>query len=217
MHFYILMALWRLWLLMKKFLFIPTLTIFLIMGCTAQYTKNTVETALQEVYLIPSPEPSPRQWVLPRTVSIYVPLPKNKWSMALRRRLKEDLALALNQTFADVKQSDQERSLQEALTDARVNNINYVLYPQLSIYQNKISSLIELDEDFEDYDDYAKIGFDRFSVLLKLYDVNSGALIDNTQLKSSSGLVSISRATPANLFQKAFMSYAESLVSVNVE
>lgn len=199
---------------MKKFIFIPTLTIVFIMGCTAQYTKNTVESALQEVYLIPSPDLSPRQWVLPRTVSIYVPLPKNKWSMALRRRLKEDLALALNQTFADVKQSDQERSLKEALTDARVNHINYVLYPQLSIYQNKISSLVELDED---YDDYAKIGFDRFSVLLKLYDVNSGVLIDNTQLKSSSGLVSVSRVTPANLFQKAFMSYAESLVSVNVE
>lgn len=199
---------------MSKLFFLPLITFVFLIGCTAEYTKNTVKSALQDAYLIAKPEPSTRQWVLPRTVSIYVPIPKDKWSMALRRRLKEDLAQALNQTFADVKQSDQERSLKEALTDARVNRINYVLYPQLSIYQNKISSMVELDEDYEDY---ADVGFDRFGVLLKLYDVNSGALVDTTQLQASSGLVSISRATPASLFEEAFLAYAESLVSVNVE
>jgi hypothetical protein len=205
---------------MKKQISLPAKHLFfvfvvsLIVGCTPQYTKNIIKSGLQEANMISdSTLITTRQWVLPRTVSLYVPLPKDRWSIALRRRLKEELSLALNQSFVTVRQSEQERSINQALEDARVHGIDYVVYPQLAVYKNKISSLIELDEDFEDY---TQLGFDRFGVLLKLYDVQASKIVDVTQVQASSGLLSIARSTPASLFDGAFKVYSESLVSQKV-
>ena len=182
----------------------------LMMGCTAQYSKSLLKETLQDAYLINTPEiNSARQWVLPRKSTFYVAFPEGSWSVPLRRKMTADLAQAMNNVFINVAHGDDPVSLVQALQLARRTQKHFVIYPQLAVYSNKLSSLVEIDEDFEDY---RQIGFDRLVLLLKLYDTASQSLVDVTQIRARSSLLAVERATPSSLFNESFLAYADSLV-----
>lgn len=182
----------------------------LMLGCTAEYSKSLIKHSLQDAYLLNTPEVnSDRQWVLARNSSFFVAFPEASWSIPLRRKLTTDLAGAMNNVFINVAHANDPLNLPDAFQLARQSKKDYVIYPQLAVYSNKLSSLVEIDEDFEDY---RQVGFDRLVLLLKLYDATSQDLIDVSQIKARSGLIAIERATPSSLFNEAFLAYADSLV-----
>lgn len=187
----------------------------LMVSCTAQYSKSLFKQTLEDGYILDRSDVSTtRQWVLPSKTRFYVAFPEGQWSIPLRRKLTSDLAGAMRGVFVDVGYADDSQSLHRALQAAAEYGAPFLIYPQLAVYSNKLSSFVEIDEDFEDY---RQVGFDRLLLLLKMYDTKSHRLIDVTQIGSRSGVASIQRATPSSLFGDAFLSYADSLVMKSVK
>lgn len=180
-------------------------------ACTADYTKSLVKQGLQDSYIIDTPELySTRQWVIPNSASIYVAFPGGPWSIPLRRKMTAELGQAMNRYFINVQYPNDEVSLDRAIYTAQALQARYVVYPQLAGYSNKLSSFVEIDEDFND--NYDQLGFDRIEMLMKLYDSQTGKLIDVTHLRARSGLASFERSNPSDLFADSFQAYAQSLV-----
>lgn len=184
--------------------------VLILAGCTAEYTKSLAERSLEHAYIIDtSTVHTERQWVLSSRARLYVAFPEGNWSVPLRRKLTSDLAVSLNQVFANTGNADDPQSLPHALDAGHHHGAQFLIYPQLAVYSNKLSSYVEIDEDFEDY---RQIGLDRAVLLLKLFDIHSGKLLDITKLEMRSGWLTLERATPSDLFEDAFLAYADSLV-----
>jgi hypothetical protein len=188
--------------------------LLLFTGCTADYTKSLVKQGLHDGYLIDTPNLyTTREWVIPGDASLYVAFPHGPWSIPLRRKMTAELGQTMNQYFVNVEYPNDPVTLDKALYTAKLLNAQYVLYPQLAGYTNKLSSFVEIDEDFND--DYRQLGFDRLVLLMKLYNSQNGKLIDVTHIRSRSGLISLERSTPSDLFKESFQAYAQSLVKAS--
>lgn len=146
--------------------------------------------------------------ILSSDIDICIAISSHRVNASSNRLLSVELNQALQPYVTSVEVMDDPRNKTNALKAAYRYSCDFLLYPQIVLSQNKISSFVEFDESDEEE---IELGFDRQWLQLSLWDVNSGGLADLTLIKSRNGFFTLLPHQPEDLMQSTLASYANEL------
>ncbi|WP_164880857.1 DUF4823 domain-containing protein [Aestuariirhabdus litorea] len=148
-------------------------------------------------------------WGLPKDPAISVIGIKslNPEAEQYNRRLYATVVANLRSYFPHMHQAQQATSFNRALTRARQERADYLLVPQLLVYDDAIGDWAQWQESQE----LSKVGRDKIKISLALYTVGTGQLMENAYIEGRSGWLTFINSDPADLLAPAIQQYAKQL------
>lgn len=190
----------------------------ILQACTVQHTKQVVYDSLHKTELIDHHRiERPNHWVLSRQASIYLARPQ--WlvdkpdAKPLPRafyELTNHLYFHFKRTFPQTVLASSAGSIRDARLAGVSSGRNILVYPQLMLFKDQLSSWQEVNEELL-LDPDKPIGRDRVALQILVYDLNTNRLIDSTNIFSYSGLISIYEHYPQQLFEQGVEDYVYQL------
>lgn len=152
------------------------------------------------------------RWVLPRNTSFYValdPQSATDFSALLSAALGEQMT----RHFPRVLHAEQPESIFEARSTARQYAINYVLYPQLLVWEDSASTWRALGDSLRlrgNGELLSSVGPDRTRLQLTLLEAGSGHVVDVSTITARSGALTLHQH-PEDLLLEIIGRYVDSL------
>ncbi len=156
------------------------------------------------------------RWVLPRDSRFYVARSNALAELGQEHStvLTRTVSTALAASFVSVRTGLFPESMEFALLSARSAGANFVVYPKLLIWDDKLGTWGEILESLR-YDSNSEIvagfGLDKALVQLIILDVPSGAMVDLVQVQAGSGLLSLYADRPESVLLPTLEAYFSEL------
>lgn len=109
-----------------------------LLSCQPSHMLERTNSYAENLYIIDSYDiRRENNLVFPRRSSFYIAIDKNENSAFVRKSLTKSLHTAFEYYFNTAFVAQQQESLETALSSARRNNITYLLYPGLEVWDGK--------------------------------------------------------------------------------
>jgi hypothetical protein len=135
----------------------------------------------------------------------------NYFPESQQRHLSAMLEQALTPNVTAVQRLGQPMTQRRSLAAAYDLECEFLIYPQVVRNEDKVSSVIEIDEADEET---INIGFDRQWLQLTTWDVNSERLADLTLIKSRNGFFTVFEHRPEDLMPTTLAAYAREVFAL---
>ena len=190
-------------------------TICTSLGCTSNYTKELLRDQAEAARLMAKHELVRRsRWVIHPHTPIYLTRPLELSEHSRPRHfgaLFQALQQQLPMQFANFTAATQQMSVPLALSQAQIAGGELMLVPVLMESESRRNSRagllrkdpVEIERPF---------GSDRASFQIRVYEVNTGRLIDIANVYSRGPILSRHETLPQELFRSAAREYTMALV-----
>ena len=136
------------------------------------------------------------RWVLPRNSRFYVARSSALADLGQEhsKLLSDVIGAALSANFSQVRSGVFPESLEMSLLSARGAAANFVIYPKLLIWDDKLGTWREILDSLRNDSSQQIVdgfGLDRALVQLVIIDVPTGSMVDLVQLEAGSGVFSL--------------------------
>ena len=112
--------------------------------------------------------------------------------------------------FPYVRRARSAIGLDEARAEAIAAGAHYLLYTRFAHIDDAINTL----EEWEEQEDFDRVGLDRAVIQMMLIELNTGFLVDTTTIYGRGGLLTFYDEKPENLIGLPLEQYARSLLGV---
>lgn len=181
-------------------------------ACSYDYTKSMVTSAYGATGLGHNVSVSRYyDWRLSPETALWVAVPKTELSPREGFEITQLIYTELRKKFPLSQSASLAASIENALAQARVRGKPITIYPYVYRYENNLSSLTEIGQNF---DDRNAIGRDHIGITLHAYNSYTGELIDVAELQASSKPIDFSLGNIDTLLPLLAASYGEELVAV---
>jgi hypothetical protein len=156
------------------------------------------------------------RWVIPAHASFYIARSQHISSVnpAHANALTDLLETAVSNSFSGVRIGLFPESPDYALRSAQRAGSNYVVYPRLLAWDDRLGTwteiLTSLRQDSNE-EIVAKVGLDHALVQLIILDTMSGKQVDIARIESGSGWLSLYDDQPATILLPGLLEYFDSL------
>ena len=156
------------------------------------------------------------RWVLPAHASFYIARSQNISSISAQHAntLTNLLETAVSSNFSGVRVGLFPESPAYALNSAQRSGINYVVYPRLLRWDDRLGNwteiLTSLRQDSNE-EIVASFGLDKAQVQLIILDTVSGKQVDIVRIDSGSGWLSLYADKPESILLPGLLEYFDSL------
>lgn len=208
-----------------------TLCVVPLLSCTGLQTLYNDSAAISShVGLTPDHEVVRNaHWVLSQDTSFYVAMSGINELLALTipaaqpagidsnppDQVSDLLMSEIGLRFPRVLRAGEAESIFGARQSAASSGLDYVVYPQLLLWEDTAGTWSEIADTLRYTDAPALLhafGFDRARLQLTLLEVNSGRIMDVVAIDSRGGLLGLYQESPQRLLASALGRYVDSLV-----
>lgn len=110
--------------------------------------------------------------------------------------------------FPMVRRARAPIGLEEALGEARAAGAHYLLYTRFAHADDRIGT----QEEWEDQEEFERLGTDRSVLQLMLIETNTRYLVDTARIRSRGGFMTFYDARPEDLIRPPLEDYARTLL-----
>ncbi|MCH7815028.1 MAG: DUF4823 domain-containing protein [Proteobacteria bacterium] len=156
------------------------------------------------------------RWVLPRDARLYLARSNALADISAEHSkvLTAAVENAILTSFSQVRTGLYPESVDFSLVSAGMAGANFVIYPKLLHWDDKLGSWSEIIASLRNDSSQgivSKFGLDRVVVQIIILDVASGSLVDFVQVEAGSGLLSLYGDQPGSLLLPVLQAYFEKL------
>lgn len=193
-------------------------------ACTINHTSQKTAQLKQSLYMNDKLDIKRRaQWVLPTQSRIYIAYPSLGFNHEssyprLRSELANNLRLQAQLRYPNVRIADLRQNIDASWHEARINQADFLFDIRVNQAQEKISSVYErraslgfLQEQDDGAIAKAPRGRDQLGLVMHIYDVRSGQLLDTVEVNAKSAWTHRQNWAPITMANKAIMLAFDSL------
>ncbi|MCL6414847.1 DUF4823 domain-containing protein [Aestuariirhabdus sp. Z084] len=196
---------------MKLFFKLGGLLLFMaVSGCMPSDIYSETERYARDARLLDSFDlHRTANWSLVNDPSISIVTIKQAQAEANRynQSLASTVAGVFRAYFPHIHTAKQAKNLNAALSIARRERADYLLMPQVLVYNDAIGTWAEWRESQE----MSKVGRDKIKITLSLYNSGTGDLVENAYIEGRSGWLTFINSDPSELLGPAVDKYAHQL------
>lgn len=125
--------------------------------------------------------------------------------------LAEETYYSFGEYFPRVRRAEAPMPLTQALHQARSAGAHYLLFGRVAVEDDRIGTLVE----WEDQQDYGRLGVDRGVVKLLLIETATEFPVDSARIVTRGGLLTLYATRPQDLLGAPLRQYARNLRGLN--
>ncbi|WP_426417744.1 DUF4823 domain-containing protein [Aestuariirhabdus sp. LZHN29] len=197
---------------MKRFSLVMgcTFMLFSVVACMPSEIYSETERYARDARLLDSFDLyRTGNWGLPKDPAISVVRVQSSNIEADRysAQLADTMVGGLRSYFPHIHEARSAKNFNAALTMARKERADYLLVPQLLVYDDAIGDWKQWRESQE----ISEVGRDKIKITLALYTAATGGLVENAYIEGRSGWLTFINSDPADLLYPAIEEYAQQL------